>query len=262
MGMIEVNNNYSTILVRQQREVLHIQLNRPEQHNSINALMANELLEVLKEVKQNTKVKIIVLSGNENQFCTGMDFEAVANQQKEALMNQQPDQYYNVLKAISEIDKVVIAKVEGKVNAGGIGLVAASDIVLANSQATFGLSEALFGLLPACVMPFLMQRTGPQKAKWLTLITLGISAERAYEIGLVDEVTDEIDNLLRKNILRLSRLETNTIQEIKSYTAKLWIIKEDTKTIAVNKLQTLMESETVQKNIKNFIEKGEYPWER
>lgn len=262
MGMIQVDNRYSTILVRQQREVLHIQLNRPEQHNSINAVMANELLEVLENLKQNAEVKIIVLSGNENQFCTGMDFEAVANQQNEALMNQQPDQYYNVLKAISEIDKVVIAKVEGKVNAGGIGLVAASDIVIANSQATFGLSEALFGLLPACVMPFLIQRTGPQKAKWMTLITLGITAQRAYEIGLVDEVTDEVDNLIRKNILRLSRLETNTIQEIKSYTAKLWIINDETKTVAVSKLQSLIESEIVQKNIKNFVEKGEYPWEK
>lgn len=260
--MIQVDNRYSTILVRQKREVLHIQLNRPEQHNSINAVMANELLEVLENIKQNAEVKIIVLSGNENQFCTGMDFEAVANQQNEALMNQQPDQYYNVLKAISEIDKVVIAKVEGKVNAGGIGLVAASDIVIANSQATFGLSEALFGLLPACVMPFLIQRTGPQKAKWMTLITLGITAQRAYEIGLVDEVTEEVDNLVRKNILRLSRLETNTIQEIKSYTAKLWIIKDETKTVAVNKLQSLIESEIVQKNIKNFVEKGEYPWEK
>ena len=260
--MIQVDNRYSTILVRQQREVLHIQLNRPEQHNSINAVMANELLEVLENLKQNAEVKIIVLSGNENQFCTGMDFEAVANQQNEALMNQQPDQYYNVLKAISEIDKVVIAKVEGKVNAGGIGLVAASDIVIANSQATFGLSEALFGLLPACVMPFLIQRTGPQKAKWMTLITLGITAQRAYEIGLVDEVTDEVDNLIRKNILRLSRLETNTIQEIKSYTAKLWIINDETKTVAVSKLQSLIESEIVQKNIKNFVEKGEYPWEK
>lgn len=260
--MIQGDTIYSTVLVTQQREIVHIQLNRPQQDNSINAVMVNELLAVLENVKQNPKVKIIVLSGNENQFCTGMDFGAVVNQQGEALMNERPDQYYNLLKAISEIDKVVIAKVEGKVNAGGLGLVAASDIVIANNQAVFGLSEALFGLLPACVMPFLIQRIGPQKAKWMTLITHGITAERAYEIGLIDEVTDEINNQLRKNILRLSRLETKTIQEIKSYTAKLWIIKDETKTVAVNKLQSLMESEIVQNNIKNFVEKGEYPWEK
>ncbi|MEA9415801.1 enoyl-CoA hydratase/isomerase [Flavobacterium sp. PL02] len=262
MGMMQVDKIYNTILVSQQREVIHIQLNRPKQNNSINAVMVNELLEVLENTKQNTKVKIIILSGNENQFCTGMDFEAVVHQKDEALMSQQPDQYYNLLQTISEIDKVVIAKVEGKVNAGGLGLVAASDIVIAGNQATFGLSEALFGLLPACVLPFLIQRVGPQKAKWLTLITHGITAERAYEIGLVDVVTDEISNQVRKNLLRLSRLETNTIQEIKSYTAKLWIIKDETKIVAVNKLQSLIESEVVQNNIKNFVEKGEYPWEK
>ncbi|WP_166923273.1 enoyl-CoA hydratase/isomerase [Flavobacterium poyangense] len=260
--MIQEDTIYSTILVTRQREVLHIQFNRPEQHNSINAAMGNELLEVLESVKQNAKIKIIVLSGNKNHFCTGMDFEAVVKQNNESLINQQPDQYYNLLKAISEIDKVVIAKVEGKVNAGGLGLVAASDIVIAHSQATFGLSEALFGLLPACVMPFLIERIGPQKAKWLTLITHGITATRAYEIGLVDEVADEINNEVRKNILRLSRLESSTIEEIKSYIAKLWIIKEETKTMAVAKLQSLMESERVQNNIKNFVEKGEYPWEK
>jgi len=64
-----------------------------------------------------------------------------------------------MLKSLSTCNKVVIAKVEGKVNAGGVGLVAASDIVVAHTQATFGLSEALFGLLPACVMPFLIRKS-------------------------------------------------------------------------------------------------------
>ncbi len=257
--MISINNAYSTILVNQQREAVFIQLNRVEQNNSINAKMIYELSSILESVEKNPEIKIVVLKGNENVFCTGMDFEAMTYQEEDLM---QPDQYYDLLITMSKSSKVIISEVEGKVNAGGMGFIAASDIVIANPSAIFGLSEALFGLLPVCVMPFLIQRIGPQKSKWLTLTTQGISAKRAFEIGLVDEITEKTHNQLRKNILRISKLDTNTIHDVKSYTTKLWSIKEETRSLAINKLQSLVESDIVKKNITNFIKKGEFPWEK
>ena len=93
-----------------------------------------------------------------------------------------------------------IAHVRGKANAGGIGFVAACDIVLADSAAVFSLSELLFGLMPACVLPFLVRRIGFAKANAMTLSTQPVGVQVAREWGLVDAFEENSDNLLRKHL--------------------------------------------------------------
>jgi polyketide biosynthesis enoyl-CoA hydratase PksH len=253
---------YSTIRVLIQREVVHIQINRPEANNSINTVFISEVLDVLKNVEDDKNIKVIVFEGLPDNFCTGMDFKGVSERTADSLSADDPDNYFKMLQSFSICSKVIISKVEGKVNAGGIGLVAASDIVIAGEKATFGLSEALFGLLPACVMPFLIRRVGYQKAQWMALTTQGISANKAYQIGLVDEITENLNETLRRNLLRVIRLDTATIMDLKSYMSKLWIINTQTRELAVDKLSSLMRSEKVQSNIKNFVTNGKFPWDK
>lgn len=260
MSLVKQANE--TILVKSLRGVLEIQINRPDAENSINDLLLTELTSAIHSVEHNPDVKVVVLTGNENHFCTGMDFQAVSAQREDALFQDDPDKYYDLLKLFASSSKIIISKVEGKVNAGGIGLIAASDIVLADSKVMFSLSEALFGLIPACVMPFLIRRTGHQKAQWMAITTQTISASRAFEIGLVDEHSENVNDLLRRNLLRLTRLHPDTIKILKNYMSKLWIIDESTQKIAVNQITSLMNSTAVQSNIKNFVEKGIFPWDK
>lgn len=257
-----MTNNYTTIQIKEQRGVLFLKLNRPEAKNSLNSTLVKEILTVFHQIEQDTTIKVLVLEGNEQHFCTGMDFNAVNEGGSEAVMEDDKNAYYNMLKHIVSCSKVVIAKVDGQVNAGGMGLVAASDIVISAEQTTYGLSEALFGLLPACVMPFLIRRVGVQKAQWMSLMTGGITAKRAYEIGLVDELSTNTNDTLRRSLLRLTRLETSTIQDLKEYVSKLWIINETTQTLAVDKITSLVQSDKVKNNIKNFVEKGQFPWNK
>lgn len=255
-------HTYETIQLKEQRGVLSIQLNRPEANNSLNSVLIKEVLGVLEDAEQDTSIKVIVFVGNEQVFCTGMDFNAVNEGGSDTVIGDDPNDYYNLLKYISLCSKIVISKVDGKVNAGGIGIVAASDIVIAGEQATFGLSEVLFGLLPACVMPFLIKRIGIQKAQWMTLMTHGINAKRAYEIGLVDEVSTNTEDTLRRSMLRLLRLEPSTVLDLKDYMSKLWIISDHTQKLAVDKISSLITSEKVQHNIKNFVENKRFPWDK
>lgn len=257
-----VTEAYETILVQTLRGVLEIQINRPEAENSINDQLLNELKNAIVAVELDSSIKVVVLKGNSNHFCTGMDFQAVSDQRDDAVFEDDPDKYYDLLKLFASSSKIVISKVEGKVNAGGIGLIAASDIVLADDKSMFSLSEALFGLIPACVMPFLIRRLGHHKAQWMAMTTQTINAQRAYEIGLVDEYSEKVSDLVRRNLLRLTRLDPKTIKTLKNYMSKLWIIDETTKRVAVNEITTLMNSEVVKSNIKNFVEKGIFPWDK
>ncbi|KAA1246063.1 enoyl-CoA hydratase/isomerase [Aquimarina sp. RZ0] len=262
MGVIEDTPNYRTIRVAEHRGVITIQLFRPEFDNSINDILINEILNVLTNAEQNKSIKVIILEGNDRVFCTGMDFNAVNSVNANSGINNNPNDYYNMLKFITSCSKIIITKVKGKVNAGGIGLIASSDIVLADDNATFSLSEALFGLLPACVMPFLIRRIGFQKAQWMALTTQYISCQRAYQIGLVDEKGSDINDLIRRNLIRLNRLETQTIMDLKDYMSKLWIINDKTQELAVNRITTLLNSERIQDNINNFVQKNRFPWQK
>lgn len=254
--------SYQTIQLKTMRGALEIRIDRPEADNSINDTLLTELKLAIAGAEQDPAIKVIVLCGNATHFCTGMDFQAVAANGRENPFIDDSDSYYEVLKMLTMSSCIVISKMEGKVNAGGIGLVAASDIVVAGHHATFSLSEALFGLIPACVMPFLIRRIGHQKAQWLALTTQTISVARAHELGLVDEYAEQVNDLVRRNLLRISKLENETIGTLKNYMTKLWIIDSQTQRIAVDQISDLMKSPAVQRNIKNFVEKGKFPWDK
>lgn len=257
----QLNTSYKTLILRDQPGVRFVVLSRASAKNSLNSVLVCELRAALADAERDATIKVVVLEGNTAHFCTGMDFHAISQGEND-LISDDPNNYYELLKEISGGTKVVVSIVEGQVNAGGVGLVAASDLVISSVGATFGLSEMLFGLLPACVLPFLICRVGFQKARWMTLITQGISAQRAMEIGLVDELGKDPYDLLRRNLLRLTRLETDTIGNLKEYMSKLWIMDNQTRDLAVERITTLVQSERVQKNINNFITKGIFPWSK
>lgn len=258
--MDAITHTFSTIEVFVHRAVVTIRLNRPEANNTINDTLISEILNVLDSVEKDTEIIVVVLEGSQEYFCTGMDFQSFSDDPGSLFTDA--DKCYELLQRFSLSSKIIVSKVEGKVNAGGVGLVAASDIVIAGEQASFGLSEALFGLLPACVLPFLIRRVGYQKAQWMALITQPISAEKAAQIGLVDELSAHPGDALRRNLLRLTKLNSGTVRELKEYMSRLWIIKEDTRKLATDKLASLMASEKVQSNIKNFVQNKKLPWDR
>ena len=247
-----------TVLYELQNDHAILTLNRPEKRNSINAEMLTRFHALLDEIEGDDDIQIIVLRGAGGIFCTGMDLEGVV-QDEQLSADESP--YMNLLKRFSSIDKVVIAEVDGTVMAGGMGLVAASDLVFSTTRSTFNLSEALWGLLPAMVMPFLIRRVGFQSAYRLTLTTETINATQAQAIHLVDELGDDIQPRIQAMSRRLSRVHVETIGNLKAYFRKMWIVTAEMEKTAVAELARLTQDPRVVENITNFVESGEVPWE-
>jgi polyketide biosynthesis enoyl-CoA hydratase PksH len=156
---------------------------------------------------------------------------------------------------------VTIANVRGQVNAGGVGFVAASDIVLADETAQFSLSELLFGLYPACVLPFLIRRIGFQKTHYLTLMTQPIAVKQASEWGLVDAFEPSTEVLLRRHLQRLRRLSKTAIRRYKSYMNQINPPLENLKDSAVaGNLEVFTDANNLQA-ITRYVERGLFPWE-
>jgi polyketide biosynthesis enoyl-CoA hydratase PksH len=123
------------------------------------------------------------------------------------------------------------------------------------------LPEALWGLLPCCVAPYLIRRIGFQNAYRMALTTLPILAARAREIGLVDEMAESLDPIVRQLSMRLGRLQSTAIGELKRYFRKLWLITEQIEDLAVTEITRLTSSPDVQANIRNFVNGARFPWD-
>src|SRR5438874_409263 len=183
---------YQTIKVEFQESVCFLQIDRPEANNTISDQLVAECHDVLSACEESATV--VVLSGSPEVFCFGADFKAIATGQRDpgrlTIREQSgdgrrdgPGPLYELWLRLATGPFVSISHVRGKANAGGVGFVAASDIVLADDTAQFSLSELLFGLFPACVLPFLIRRVGFQKAHYFTLMTQPVSAKQACDIG-------------------------------------------------------------------------------
>lgn len=253
--------SYDTLQVRFQAEVCFVQIYRPAEKNTINDRMIEELGEVLELCERD--IKIVVLEGLPEVFCFGADFKAIQQSfvAGDVLRRLDPQPMYQVWLRLASGPYITIAHVRGQTNAGGIGFVAACDLVLSEEKATFSLSELLFGLMPACVLPFLIRRTGFARANSLTLMTEPIAAPLAREWGLVDECAADSQNLLKRKLLRLRRLSKTAILRYKRYMNTL---DDSLRTAGPKALEANMEvfSDTANlEKIARFATTGRFPWE-
>ncbi|ELR72065.1 Methylglutaconyl-CoA hydratase [Fulvivirga imtechensis AK7] len=256
MGSL-TTTNYETIRVRFDDDICFIQIYRPENNNTINDILIREFSDVLDQCEETAK--IVVLEGLPEVFCFGADFNEL--QGNDDGSEQDPEPLYNVWLRLASGPYVTVAHVRGKANAGGIGFVAACDIVLCEEKTIFSLSELLFGLMPACVLPFLIRRMGFSKAHYLTLMTQPIGARQAQEWGLVDACEENSENLLRKHLLRLRRLNKTGVARYKRYMNKLNDFPSAAKpdALAAN-IEVFSDQENLDK-ITRFVETGQFPWE-
>lgn len=261
MGIVSDLRTFDTLKVRFQEDICFIQFYRPDANNTINDRLIEECIQVLDQ--HGKEIKIVVLEGLPEVFCFGADFKEI----QRGLASRQsgppfdPEPMYDLWLRLATGPYISIAHVQGQANAGGIGFVAACDIVVCEEKATFGLSELLFGLMPACVLPFLVRRMGFAKANYMTLMTEPISAKCAHEWGLVDEYAADSQNLLRKKLLRLRRLSRTGIQRYKRYMNSLdsSLAASKIKALEAN-VEVFSDEDNLQK-IARYVTTGQFPWE-
>jgi len=196
----------------------------PQVGNVLNAALIAALQGALAQANGDPACRVIVLRAQGADFCKGLDLAWTVAQQG------QPDGAFlqnvvDMLTAITTADKPVIAYVEGAVSGGGVGLVAACDLVFAGAQATFMLPEVIIGMIPALITPFLLRRMPLAHVRYLTLSSRSLAATEAKGFGLVDEVADAtaetLAHLLEKQLQRLFRSSPAALAESKRYFQQL-----------------------------------------
>lgn len=164
--------------------VVHLKLNRPEERNSLNEGLVNELATTLEKLASDPSLRILLLTGAGTNFCAGADL----NTMKNATLNAH--QLSQLMQTLSVFPKPTIALVQGAILGGGVGLVCCVDLVLAAPDTWFCFSEVKLGLVPAVISPYVLAAIGSRQARRYFLTAEKIPVQKALQMGLVHEVLE------------------------------------------------------------------------
>ncbi len=180
----------STLKIDRQGHVATVTLNRPEVRNAFNDDVIAELTAVFKSLGQDPALRAIVLAAEGKAFCAGADLNWMKAMAGYSWDENHADaaKLAEMLWTIYSCPLPVIARVQGDVYAGGVGLVSCADIVVAVDTAGFCLSEAKLGLLPATIGPYVVRALGEQASRRYFLTAERFSASEAQRLGLVQEL--------------------------------------------------------------------------
>jgi methylglutaconyl-CoA hydratase len=184
-------NEYKSIFVTDSGLVRTIQLHRPERRNAMTPAMLMELTTALEDAEASG-CRVLVLSGEGDAFCAGLDLAELQKLQgkSEAEHRADSEQIARLFLALYELPIPTIATVHGPAIAGGTGLAMICDFTLATPAARFGFTEVRIGFVPALVSAFLALQVGHKRAMDLLLTGRIFGAEEALRLGLVNEVVE------------------------------------------------------------------------
>jgi methylglutaconyl-CoA hydratase len=167
-----------------------VTLDRPEVRNAFNEELIAELAGAFRTLGSNEKVRCIVLAANGPAFCAGADLNWMRRMAGYTRQENLADAgtLAQMLHAIYACPKPTLAKIQGDVYAGGMGLVAACDIAVAADSAHFCLSETKLGLIPATISPYVIRAMGTRASHRWFLTAERFDAHEAHRIGFVHEV--------------------------------------------------------------------------
>ena len=159
-----------------------ITLNRPDRRNALSAQLVNELYDHLLTAQTDATVRAIILTGNGPAFCAGADLKSPPGS---AIAGAKSVPLAEVLTAILESPKPVIAAINGAAFAGGLGLVGASDIAVTAEEAVFSFSEVRIGVIPAVISVVCLPKLGIHHGMKLFLTGERFTGRQAVDFGLV-----------------------------------------------------------------------------
>ena len=175
------------------RGIANVHLNRPHKNNAYNGEMIERLLEIFEVLSSNKSLKAVVIRGNGKHFQAGADLEWLKE-----IGKLTKDENFIVskktalaIKGLTEFPRPIITIVHGGCFGGGTGIVAASDIVIAETKSIFSISETRWGVMAGIIIPQLNKSIGVRNVRRYAISSERFNADEAKRIGLVHEVLDQ-----------------------------------------------------------------------
>ncbi len=246
--------------------ILNIELARPEAHNALNGEMMASLTKIFSAIKKDKSIRVVYLSGQGPSFCAGGDLNWMREPMKFTLAQNMKDtqKLSDMYEAIFRCPVPVIGYAHGNVMGGGVGLAAVCDILAAETEAKFCLSEVKLGLVPSIISPCVLRKIPEAEARLLMLTAEIFRAPYAHKVGLAHFVGPQTEclqfikervDLILKNAPEATQLTKELIVKVK---AAQW---PQARKLTVQTIAKKRTSKEGQEGMKAFFEKRKPSWQ-
>ena len=240
-------------------KVAVIKLNRPDKRNALHPDLVKEFKEKLTEASRDENVSIIIITGEGKSFCAGADLSYLFDLRNYSSLENEADSrsLAELFLQIYNCPKPTIAAVNGAAIAGGCGLASVCDIIVADQRhAKFGYSEVKIGFIPAVVSIFLIRKIGEGRARHLLLTGEIINAEKAFQLGLVNYLSEDVKTFsseLANDLLKNSDFSMQFTKRMVNEISTLSVEKAVEYCIELNSVSRT--SEDFKKGLLSFLNK-------
>ena len=246
--------------------VAQITMSRPAVFNAFDEAMIGELDAAFAQVIADDSVRVIVLAGEGRHFSAGADLQWMqrASTASREWNLQDARRFAGMLWRIASSPKPVVARIQGAALGGGVGLACTCDVAVAADNASFSVSEAKFGILPAVIGPYVTNAVGKRQALRLALTTSRIGAAEALAMGLVHQVTtlDGLDAAVDVAVKDLLAGGPNAQREIKALFAQLEVgpITEEVRELTAQTISRVRGTNEAREGFDSFLSKRPANW--
>jgi methylglutaconyl-CoA hydratase len=260
-------DHFSTLEIhRRASGVTQVTMSRPAVFNAFDEVMIAELDRAFAELAADAGVRVVVLAGDGKHFSAGADLQWMqrASQASREWNLDDARRFAAMLERIENCPKPTVARIQGAALGGGVGLACACDIAIAADSASFSVSEARFGILPAVIGPYVVNAVGKRQAKRLALATTRILAPEALRIGLVHQVValDALDAAVDATLKELLAGGPLAQQEIKQLFAQLGVgpITAEVRELTAQTISRVRGTDEARAGFAAFLEKRPAHW--
>lgn len=256
----------SALTIRYEGPVATITLTQPEVRNAFSDEVIAEITAAFTEVGARADVRAVVLAAEGPAFCAGANLNWMRRMADYTREQNVADagKLAEMLRVIYECPKPTIARVQGDVYAGGMGLVACCDMVVAVESAGFCLSEVKIGLIPATISPYVIRAMGARAAHRYFLTAERFSAQEALRIGFVHEVVaaEQLDAKVAELLKALTSASPNAVRECKKLVHQVAEREIDAGLIAatVEGIADIRASDEGKEGVQSFLNKRKPSW--
>lgn len=246
--------------------VVQVTMARPDVFNAFDEAMIAELDKAFSILADDRDVRVIVLAGEGRHFSAGADLQWMkrASEASREWNLEDARRFAAMLARIESCPKPTVARVQGAALGGGVGLACACDMALAADNASFSVSEAKFGILPAVIGPYVVNAVGKREARRLALATSRIDADEAMRIGLVQRVVPaaDLDAAVDAVVAELLIGGPNAQREIKQLFAQLSAgpITEDVRELTAQTISRVRGTDEAREGFAAFLDKRPPSW--
>ncbi len=258
--------NYQAIEITRSGMLATIWLNRPEVRNAFNEVAIAEITHAFRALDHERAVRVIMLAARGPAFCAGADLNWMKKMSAYSEAENLADAaaLADMMHAIYTCTKPTVARIQGDCYAGGMGLVAACDIAVADESAGFCLSEVRLGLIPATISPYVIRAMGERASHRYFLTAERFTAQQAKHLGLVHEVADgdNLDHTVEMLIQSLLTCSPHAISEAKRLLHDVAGHAIDAELIAdtVRRIAAIRASDQGREGVQAFLNKQKPSW--